>query len=285
MPMDKRAPKAPSPGDAAIPEYLKTSSGGWDDLMVTFRDPYFGFDPAYVDDAGEMLLSMIVDWVTDDPDVGDGGVIAQQRVTIGSGWEQQDGGKRVTRLNGRAKGFNKGSYMGLLVDKVMQLAPQEAMARFKATGLQANDAAFWEGFTAHMVQTELPKFRGEAEARERLLPDGDVHWVGSEGEAKKGAKKVAKKATPVATPTPAPAAEEDAAEGEGDTAEEGSNTTLDAIIAIARTSESDEQFIVRCYDEVEGLDSDGDAMALVDDVDSPTGTWALYGPGGERHAS
>jgi hypothetical protein len=276
MPVEGRASDAEVP---EVPAYLQTSSGGWDDLDVTFRDPYFGYDPAYVNDAGDMMLSMIVDFVTEDGDVGENGVIARQRITIGSGWEQVDGGKRVERVNGRAKGFNRGSYMGLLVDKCMSLASAEMMDRFHTTGLQPNDAGFWEGFHSHMVQTKLPMFKGETEARERLLPDGGISWAGAEvvgggsGSGAKPAKKAAAKKAPAAV-APAPAAPAPV------TATPPATELREAVVAIALTSESDEQFIMRCYDEVPGLDADADAMALVDDVESAGCVWLEYGPGG-----
>lgn len=281
-----------------VPEYLRTSSGGWDDLDVIFRDCYFGYQPQYTNDQGEMLLAMVVDMVTDDAGVGDNGVIAQQVISIGKGWKLVGSkGERVERENGRAKGFGRGTYLGALLDKCMEIDQDAMLGRFKDTGLQANDAAFWEGFSAHMTQQPLPSFGKDERVYEKLLPDGPFSWVGAEnadggegaGEKPAPAKKRAvKKApavapvSPVPTPMPGPSpAQEDSGEAEAVTR---GTPLYDQIASVAATSATDEEFISRAYEEVPGLDDDQVAMALVDDVESPGCVWLAHGPASQAAA-
>jgi hypothetical protein len=269
-----------------VPVEFTVSSGGWDDLEVTFRDPVFNYNMSYVDDTGEPQLALIVDFETDDPDVGDGGTIAQQMITIGKGWVQADGGRSVERESGRAKGFQRASYAGVLIQKCMEHGKKAMLERHKETGLTTLDAGFWDGLHAHFSQQEMPRFRNDGEVREKLLPDGPISWVGGE-KTGAGATKPAKKAAvkKVVAKKPAVVGEEmQGIEGQVGIETEVLLPLRDAIIQVARTSESDEQFIMRCYDEVPGLDDDSDAMALVDDVESPGCIWLEYGKAGVGEA-
>jgi hypothetical protein len=116
-----------------------------------------------------------------------------------------------------------------------------------------------------MEQTEYEAFNKK---RTRLLPTEVKGWT-SGGDAKKPAKKAAAKK--VAAKKAAPKAEE---------SEEGGLEAIKAqIITIAKTSEDDggATFIERCYAEIDGLDANDEAMALVDDVESEDSIWQTVG--------
>jgi len=248
-----------------------TTTGIADDLDITIRNFRFGLDPAYTNGDDEMTLTGICDFVTDDPDVGNAGTIENQFITIGKGWEAVDGGKKVQREDGRAKGFNNSTYLGAIIDACMQVGSDKMRARYEATQLTPMDAGFWEGLTLHMEQTEYEAFNKK---RTRLLPTEVKGW--SEGKAKPAKKAAAKK---VAAKKAAPKAEEVEVE---EVAEETGPTLASltaAIIAIAKTSEDDggATFVERCYSEIEGLDANDEAMLLVDDVESEDSIWQTVG--------
>lgn len=239
-----------------------TSTGLADDLDITIRNFRFGLDPGYTND-DEMVLVGICDFATDDPDVGTGGVIENQYITIGKGWEAVDGGKKVQREDGRPKGFNNSTYMGAIIDACMSIDPDKMRGRFEQTKLSPMDAGYWEGLTLHVEQTEYKAFD---KTRTRLLPTEVKGWA---SEAKKPAKKAAAKK--VAAKKAAPKAEE--------TEADPLVSLEDQIIAIAKSSPDDggATFIERCYAEIDGLDANDEAMALVDDVESESSIWMTVG--------
>ncbi len=246
---------------------LATTTGLADDLDITIRNFRFGLDPAYTNQDDEMTLTGICDFATDDPDVGTNGVIENQFLTIGKGWEAIDGGKAVQREDGRPKGFNNSTYLGAIIDACLALDENKMRSRMEETKLTPMHAGYWEGLELHMEQTEYTAFDKK---RTRLLPTEVKGW----GAAKpKAAKKAAAKKV-AAKKAAAPKVEEEAEET-GPTLE-----SLKAqIIAIAKTSEDDggATFIERCYSEIEGLDANDEAMALVDDVESEESIWQTVG--------
>ena len=240
-----------------------TTTGLADDLDITIRNFRFGLDPGYTND-DEMVLTGICDFATDDPDVGNGGVIENQFVTIGKGWEAIDGGKAVQREDGRPKGFNNSTYLGAIIDACLALDEGKMRSRMETTKLTPMDAGYWEGLTLHMEQTEYSAFN---KTRTRLLPTEVKGWTAS--EKPKAAKKAAAKK--VAAKKAAPKAEE---------SEEGGLEAIKAqIITIAKSSEDDggATFIERCYAEIDGLDANDEAMLLVDDVESEDSIWQTVG--------
>lgn len=245
-----------------------TTTGLADDLDITIRNFRFGLDPAYTNQDGEMTLTGICDFVSDDPDVGTNGTIENQFLTIGKGWEAIDGGKAVQREDGRPKGFNNSTYMGAIIDACMSIDPDKMRGRFEQTKLSPMDAGYWEGLTLHVEQTEYKAFD---KTRTRLLPTEVKGWG---TEKPKPAKKAAAKKV-AAKKAAATKVEEEVAEETGPTLE----SLKAAIVAIAKTSEDDggATFIERCYSEIDGLDANDEAMALVDDVESAESIWMTVG--------
>ena len=240
-----------------------TTTGLADDLDITIRNFRFGLDPAYTNQDDEMTLTGICDFATDDPDVGTNGVIENQFLTIGKGWEAIDGGKAVQREDGRPKGFNNSTYLGAIIDACLALDENKMRSRMEETKLTPMHAGYWEGLQLHMEQTEYTAFDKK---RTRLLPTEVKGW----GAAKpKAAKKAAAKK--VAAKKAAPKVEEP----EVDPLE----ALREQIVAIAKTSEDDggATFIERCYTEIDGLDANDEAMALVDDVESEGSIWQTVG--------
>ena len=239
-----------------------TTTGLADDLDITIRNFRFGLDPGYTND-DEMVLTGICDFATDDPDVGSGGVIENQFITIGKGWEAIDGGKAVQREDGRPKGFNNSTYMGAIIDACMSIDPDKMRGRFEQTKLTPMHAGFWEGLTVHMEQVSYEAFN---KTRTRLLPTEVKGWGSS--EAKKPAKKAAAKKVAAKKAAPKPEPEADPLV-----------SLEDQIVAIAKSSPDDggATFIERCYAEIDGLDANDEAMALVDDVESEDSIWQTVG--------
>lgn len=239
---------------------FQTSKGGWDDLNVVLKNARFGFNPAYHDTEGNLILALLVNMETDDGEVG---TLEDQVLTIGKGWEAIDGGKSVRRTDGKTKGYNNLSYMGLILDACMELAGDKMRDRYEKTGLKPTDAGFWEGLQCHMVQKEIPGFKKGDPPKSKLLPDKIVGWEAPKAKKKAAAKKA---------PTPVARTEED---------EGVSPEMLALIVEVAKTSGDEEEFLTRAYTEVEGLDSNTAAMELVDDTDSPESVWQVHGAGAQ----
>lgn len=271
---------------------LKTSSGGWDDFDCTWSEVRFGFNPAYTDQEGNLILVMQADFITDDSDIGDNGVLMDQVITIGKGWQAEDDGARVVRVDGKRKGYNNQTYLGLVLDRCMELDERAMRDRYESTGLTPQDAGFWEGMRVHMEQEDVKGFDGTT--RSKLLPTKLDGWKPARdakpvkaAAKKRGPGRPRKVPTPAATgPVEAEKAVEDSAQVAdipADKLKDVDPYVLERMIEIARQSGTDEEFIDRCYGEIAGLDESGPAMALVDDVESPDSVWALHG-GAEAEA-
>lgn len=247
---------------------FKGSAGGWaeelDGTTVTFSNCRFGKTPGYTDsNTGDMVLVFLHDYDTD-AEVSNPDMLEDQILTIGKGWDAKDDGAQVVRSNGSNKGFNTSSRIQMWIDRMFELDGGEAAlrSRYQDTGYTPQHAAFWDGLT---VTLGVHQVEVMDKTRDVLLPDTIIGW-GDDNEdeapkkkapAKKAAKKTAKKKAA------APADDEPAVPAD----------MVAAIEAIAAEAEDADEFIARCYDEVDGLDENADAMALVDDVDSDDSIW------------
>lgn len=261
---------------------FKGSSGLADDIDVTFTEVRFVRDPSYVDsDSGDMIPVFAVDFATDDPDVGENGVIENQFLSIGKGWEIEDGGAKVVRPEGKKGGFNNSTYLQSIINTMMDLENGEKLlrGRYEDTGLTPQEAGFWEGLRCHMEQTEytVGGFGNvEKKTRTRLMPTEVYGWTeapkpatkapAKKAPAKKAAvKKAAAKEPEVEETVQTPYAAARLAAGEEIVAQ---------IRAIADECEDTDQFMERCYAEVAGIDESAEIQLLVDDVDSEESIWA-----------
>lgn len=267
---------------------FKGSSGLADDIDVTFTEVRFVRDPSYTDSDGEMMPVFAVDFVTDDPDVGEGGTIENQFLSIGKGWEIADGGAKVVRPEGKKGGFNNSTYLQTVINTIMGLEGGEKLlrGRYEETGLTPQEAGFWEGLRCHMEQTEytVGGFGGqEAKVRTRLMPTEVYGWDNAAPKPAKAApaKKAAAKKAPAKKAAAAKVVEvEEPAEPEVEltpyqTARAAAGEEIVAAIrAIADECEDTDTFMERCYAEIDGIDDSAEIQLLVDDVESEESIWA-----------
>lgn len=268
------------------------SSGLVDDIDVTFTQARFIVDPNYTDTAtGELIPVFAADLVTDNPEAGNGGTLEDQFFSIGKGWEIEDDGAKVVRAAGKKGGFNHSSYLQTIIAKLIELDEQLARGRYEETGLTPQEAGYWEGLRVHMVQEEYTTggFKDvEKKTRSRLMPDAVYGWGEAEAvKPKPAAAKPAKKAAsakPAAKPKPAAkeepveepvAAEETPASPYAEARAAVDADMVAAIEAIAADADTDADFLDRCYNEVEGLADDDNAMFLVDNVDAEDSIWQV----------
>lgn len=266
---------------------FKGSSGLADDIDVTFTEVRFVKDPSYVDsDSGDMIPVFAVDFATDDPDVGENGVIENQFLSIGKGWEIEDGGAKVVRPEGKKGGFNNSTYLQSIINTMMELENGEKLlrGRYEDTGLTPQEAGFWEGLRCHMEQTDytVGGFGNvEKKTRTRLMPTEVYGWddaapkPAKAAPAKKApAKKAPAKKAAASKPAPEPEVEETVQTPYAAARLVAGQDVVDAIRAIADECEDTDAFMERCYAEVEGIDESAEIQLLVDDVDSEESIWA-----------
>jgi len=258
------------------------SSGLFDDGEVTFTECRFIKDPGYTNQDGDLMPVFATDLVTDDPDVGESGTLENQFFSIGKGWEIEDGGAKVAHESGKEKGFNKQTYLQAFLIAMMETedgkGADKVRERYEATGLTPQTAGFWEGLRVHVEQQDYTTggFKDvEKKTRGRLMPIEVLGWDGAAVE--KPAAPVAKKAPAKKAPVKkAPAKAEPEAElspyataraavGEG---------IAEAIRAIADEVTDTDEFMERCYAEIDGIDADDNIQLLVDDVESEDSIWA-----------
>lgn len=260
---------------------FKGSSGLADDIDVTFTEVRFVRDPSYVDsDSGDMIPVFAVDFATDDPDVGENGVIENQFLSIGKGWEIEDGGAKVVRPEGKKGGFNNSTYLQSVINKMMDLENGEKLlrGRYEDTGLTPQEAGFWEGLRCHMEQTEytVGGFGNvEKKTRTRLMPTEVYGWDAPAATKPAPAKKApAKKAPAKKAAAKEPEVEETVQTPYAAARLVAGEDIVAQIRAIADECEDTDQFMERCYAEVTGIDESAEIQLLVDDVDSEESIWA-----------
>lgn len=249
------------------------SSGLTNDVDVSFTSCRFIKDPGYVDtESGEMIPVFAVDFHTDS-----GEVIENQFFSIGKGWEITDGGAKVVRVEG-TKGFNNSSYLQIFLGKLLELNEDAVRGRYEATGLAPQEAGYWEGLSVHVEQTEYQaggfrKPKDQWIMRTRLMPTAVHGWDGADVPAKKEKPAPAKKAAAKKVAARKPAKQEAEMSPYEAALADVDPDIMAAIRAIAAEVDTAEEFIDRCYAEVDGLDEDANAMLLVDDVDSDGTIW------------
>lgn len=264
--------------DDTFESLFRGTSGLFDDGEVTFTEARFIKDPSYVNSEGDLMPVFAVDLVTDEPDVGENGVLENQFFSIGKGWEIEDGGAKVVREDGKSgKGFNKSTYLQAFLGAMLDLdgGMDAVRARYEDTGATPQEAAFWEGLRVHVEQHEYETGgwgNVEKKTRSRLMPTEILGWDGVKAEVKSVAKKApAKKAPAKKAAAAKPAADETpyaaAKAAAGD-------EVCAAIRAIADECDTVEEFMDRAYSEVEGIDDDTSIQLLVDDVESAESIWA-----------
>ena len=262
---------------------FKGSSGLADDIDVTFTEVRFVRDPSYTDSDGEMMPVFAVDFATDDPDVGVNGVIENQFLSIGKGWEIEDNGAKVVRPEGKKGGFNNSTYLQTIINTIMGLDGGEKLlrGRYEDTGLTPQEAGFWEGLRCHMEQAEytVGGFGNvEKKTKTRLMPTEVYGWTDAPAAAKPApAKKAPAKKAPAKKPASKPAPAEETVEelsAYGQARAAVGEDIVAQIRAIADESTDTDEFMERCYAEVEGIDESAEIQLLVDDVDSDESIWA-----------
>lgn len=247
------------------------SSGLPDDFDFTCNDAFFEFDSNYND--GQTLVLKLEG--VDESNM--------QETTLmyptGDGWETPDQGKTAQREDGKKKGFNKNSGIGLLIGAAVETGGGEAL---KAKG-NPMVAAIWKNERFHMKRSEID-YGGEIGKKERLLPTAYLGPVGAAPAAAPAPATPAQtapsgavkedpgtaEATPV-TPAAAPAPA-----GAGMTA-----TTKVALLKLGKEIKSQggthDTFIERAFVEVEGVMGNAEAEAAVMAAEGPDSIWAKSG--------
>lgn len=271
-------------------QIFRGTTGLADDFDCVFRKPAFLRNPTYTDSDGVPQLVLSVDFHTDSADIGQNGVLEDQLLTIGKGWETEDGGKSVVHTSGKARGFNVSTYAQLILTRLLELDEQKVKDHYAQVKVGPQHAEFWDGLSVHLNMEKT----GEGQyAKDRLLPTEFHGWVDEGAASGSGGKAPAKKApakkaaSTKAKAKPAPEAEP---ETEENVAEE--NTPSDAttpyltakaqvdagiisqLETIAAESGTADEFMERAYAEVDGIDDDENIQLLVDDVDSDESIWA-----------
>lgn len=255
---------------------FKGSSGLADDVDVTWENVHFGQNPTYTDGDGAMPVVFMALETYSDLEFE----AREQLYTIGKGWEVQDKGAKVVREDGRSRGFNNSTRLQTLLNRFLELDEDAMRKRYEATGLTPQEAGYWEGFTWHgVIEAVEVGFGDNKKTRDQLVPDKVIGWSGGKvsGAAKKApAKKAAasKKAAAKAA-TPVDEATEDTADASSNgqvTGAELAKVKL-AIRAIADECDTFDEYVDRCYSEVDEASTDGGVAALIDD-DEVGSIWA-----------
>ena len=267
-------------------QIFRGTTGLADDFDCVFRKPAFLRNPTYTDSDGVPQLVLSVDFHTDSHDIGQNGVLEDQLLTIGKGWETEDGGKSVVHTSGKPRGFNVSTYAQLILTRLLELDEQKVKDHYAQVKVGPQHAAFWDGLSVHLNMEKT----GEGQyAKDRLLPTVFHGWVGEGAEGKAPAKKAAAKKAASTKAKAKPASEpepdtEPEAEGGEDSTEAttpylAAKAQVDTGIiaqleAIAGESGTADEFMERAYAEVDGIDDDENIQLLVDDVDSDESIWA-----------
>lgn len=223
-------------------------------------------------------LSFICDIHTDDPDLGNNGVLEDQTFGIGDGWTKVGKGESVEREDGKKAAFNTNSKIGRLVGSLLaQDSFKAALGERVASGDAPllNEAAFYEGITGHWKRNEA-SFKTK-EGNEMSYSFFTIDEFVSFGKAaakpaKKAAKAPAKKAAKsAAKAAPKPAPEPEPEETDGETGDDVTRAALTQLLEIATAVINDggdhDDFMTRALEEVDGADSDDFIMDAIADPD------------------
>jgi len=222
---------------------LKTDFTG--EILATSE---FGTDVDYMN--GQQLVAIFyVRDLADDDEI-------KRLLSIGTGWEDADGGKRVIREGGAEdgsdiKGFNQSTNYQRWITSAYQGGGDEFML---AAGVPW-DISMWHGSTWEFGEIHYKKMSdGTDEETGRLVVP--VKFVSGPGE-KAATKRVAKKASGKAAPTAAEkaaAAKAKAAAKKAEADDEG-DPQLAALIALAKAADSHDEFMQSAYEELEDADA------------------------------
>lgn len=246
---------------------FKTSSGLPDDFVASIAEPVFKFHEYKgeipKDSDGNPIpppcvLSGVLKSETEDVDD------QELRLKCGGKWIPADGGRRTEREDGKNDTFHQNSYIGTVIDALMELGPNavEAFrARYEELGGKGPDnAEWWDGWRFHWIRKEF----GEGEfKRQWLVPDAYMGRVDDGTSAPKQVEKVEKVAAESA-PTPAPAAK-----GKTPKAESGAQHPLySQLFDLAYNADDFDAYKAAAYEKFEA--EAADEAAVVELIEGPT---------------
>lgn len=224
------------------------TSGLIDDVDGTIKDPFFAFDPNYMDGTRLVLKFTILTGDDDNPE-------EELMYPCGAGWEPKDGGARAVREDEKQKAFNKSSGMGLLCTAAIE-AGADGVLMERGTPM---DAAIWDGLAFHWNRKTF-KYGGDIGDKERLVPTAFKGTIGASGGSGGGGGSGA-----AATSTPAPAAAPAAAAPAATPTTEAPVTGKLRVnlIKLAKACATHDDFMEKAYEMPDVLNSPT-AQALVD---------------------
>lgn len=234
-----------------------TTTGLLDEWTGVVSDAHFKTDAQYQN--GEVLILQL-DFATEDSEDG----TWSETFPCGKGWSTKDGGKNAKHESGAARGFNKATAMGKLIDRcVGELGMMDVLGgRGPAT-----KAEVWVGLNFHFKrETEEYEIRGEKRTSNRALP---IEFLGEgEGESKPAAKAsgTAKKAaSSTAAEDKVAAAKAKAAAKKAAEAGGGDEDPIKAALTSLATEHDTHEAFLDAAMEVEGVMDDDDLLASVVD--------------------
>jgi len=231
-------------GMSEFPEGFGGSTGLADDYIGTMKDVVFKAIPEVGDGAFPL---MVCDMHTDDDEVGNNGVLQAQRFGIGKkAWEAVDGGARVE--GGPKGGFNNQTHLQKVLQRLMDLDEGKVRERWQETKATPQEAKFWEGLTCRWKAEHFSStIGGERAEWDWLLPSEFIGWgAGSGSKAGSKAKADAKASE----------------SGDGDS--EVSKAVVKQVKALVKACEDRDEFLMRAYDEIDGIEDDPAIEAYVD---------------------
>lgn len=224
-----------------------TETGLTENFVLTVEESWFATDARY--NNGETLL---LNWkgTAVDADTGEQVLFGKDedetefeyRIPCGKGWVSNDGGKTADHESGRAKGFNKSSIYGRIIDRALAKDGLNIGHILQSRGgnLGPRDASVWTGLKFVMKYEEI-SFGAGLEARSRLMP---VSFVGEADGAAGGSS-----TTPAAT------------------TEQGGTTPANTVLvtrlrALAKSASNHSEFVDKAL-EIDGV---ADDSALLESV-------------------
>lgn len=226
-------------GMSEFPDGFGGSTGLADDFTGTMKDVVFKAIPEVGDGAFPLL---ICDLHTDDDEVGNNGVLQAQRFGIGKkGWEAVDGGARVE--GGPKGGFNRQTHLQNVLQRLMSLDEAKVRARWEATGATPQEAKFWEGLTCHWKSEHFSStIDGSVTEWDWMLPSEFIGWGG--GSKAKASKPSKSEKSEKADGVPKAIAKQ--------------------VKALVDECDDKDEFLMRAYNEIDGIDDDPLIEAYVD---------------------
>lgn len=228
------------------------TSGLPDDFDGYVTDAVFGFNPQYMDGTRLVLMLTVL---SDDDDIGEEPLM----YPAGSGWEVKDRGETAVREDGKEKGFNQSSGMGLLCAAAIEAGAGDVLKE-RGSPMQAS---IWKGLGFHWNRKSFD-YGGDIGSKERLVPTAYLGVKGGGGAAAGGGGGAA--AAPAASTASAPAAADTPAATPPASGEVTGKTRV-ALIRLAKQCDTHDLFMEKAYDMAEVADNPA-AQALVDTPDA-----------------